>query len=463
MVLEEEALVRYRKTIFLLLIAVLLGGFYFLYLVPRIEEQRLIKELQERFFRSDTDSIDYIRIQAGLSPPYELRKTRKGWVVVKPRLLKVDKGAINHFMDTLSQGRVLKVVAKAKGLRDLGVTQIYSVIAIGYGGRIEVLYVGEENPAGTGYYAFSERLRTVFLIDKETARNLYLTLYDMREKRLFPFEKEDIWRILIRRQDDTVELKRDKHGWAILKPVGFPADPEEMESFLEILVTQKAEAFIPWTDEIEALKKRLWIGIYGPDGALLSSGELRYWGLDWDKQSVFRRDGEEEAMRVSRAFWQVLSDHASRFASRDLFALGGNITMIEINNEGERYTFKQEDGDWRINGRVIAPVDISMLINTLSRLAYDKILFHKRYPFREEFFSIRIGDGDSFEYLGVGRVDVQKEVTSSLMFVPVRPGSPEKRMVRYYLAQTSRFPYQAVINSEVIRTIMDAVKRCTGE
>jgi hypothetical protein len=449
--LEEETLVRYRKTILLFLIAALLGGFYFLYLLPRIEKQRLIKELENRFFRSDTEVIDYIRIQAGPSPPYELKKTKKGWVIVKPRLLQVDMGAIRHFMETLSEGKVIKVVSGTKSLRDLGIKQIYSVIAIGYGGDIDVLYVGEENPARTGYYAFSERLKSVFLIDKETAQRLYLTLYDMREKRLFPFEKERIGKIVIRRRDDTVELKRNKQGWDLIQPVRFPGNSEEIESLLEILVTQKAEAFIAWNKEIDALKKSLWIGVYGLDGDILSSGELRYWGTDWDKQSVFRKDGEEEAIRVSRAFWLLLSSHASRFTSNVLFTLKErrDITSIEINNEGKEYIFKQKDEG----------MEISTLIDTLSRQAYDKILFQKRYPFGEEFFSIRIKDKHSVEFLRVSRGNLQKEVSSSFMFVPVRPGSPEKRMVKYYLVQTNRFSYQAVINSEVIRTIMDVVEK----
>ncbi len=461
---EKEAAVRnFRTTLVLFLVAVLLGGFYFLYLRPQMEQKRLIAELKRRFFRSDTEVIDYIRIQAGPTRPYELRKTPEGWKIVRPRALDVDMGMLRHFFKTLSEGRVKKVVAKAESLKEFGVEKIYAVVAIGFGGQIEVLYIGGENPAKTGNYAYSERLRTVFLIDKDTARPLYLTLYDMREKRLFPFEKDRIGRIVIKRASDTVELLRSDRGWRMTRPVEFAASEEEMDTLLEMLPTQKAEACMPWSEEFESLNKKLWIGIYDRQGRVLSSGQLRYWGSQWDRQCIYRRDGApEEAMRVSRAFWMALTRHASHYVDQRVFydVRPEDITAIVVFYEKDRYEIQRTPDGWQAGGRPLRDYDVTPFVSSLLRLSYDKILFHRKSPpCREVFFTVRLELRTGGQRrIQVCRVDMQKEVSTALMFVPVRPGSPRTRRVLFYLALSNSMPYPGVLDSEQIRTVMEAVR-----
>jgi len=454
---------RYRTTIVLFLVAVLLGGFYFLYLMPQMRQRQLIEDLKRRFFRSDTEVIDYIRIQAGPTEPYELRKTPEGWKIVRPRLLEVDMGMLKHFFKTLSDGKVKKVVARAESLRDFGIEKIYAVVAIGFGGQIEVLYLGGENPAKTGNYAYSERLKTVFLIDRDTARHLYLTLYDMREKRLFAFEKDKIGRIVIKRPSDTVELVRLYEGWTMVSPVRFVASEEEMDTLLEMLTTQKAEAFMRWSDKFETLKKKLWIGVYDRQGNLLSSGQLRYWSSEWDKQCVYRRDNEpEEAMRVSRTFWVALTRYASHYVDQRVFpgVKAEDIDSVIISYEKNNYEIRKNPDGWQMEGKAIRDYKITPLLSTLLRLSYNKILFHRSMPLcRESFFSVvlklRTQDQRS---LTVCRVDMQKEVSTSLMFAPVSPGSPRTRQVMFWLAESNSMPYPAVLNSEQIRTVVEAVR-----
>jgi hypothetical protein len=454
--------VRYRRTLALFIIALILGVVYFLYLKPAYEEKRLIAELRKRFFRSDTTGIDYIRIQAGTEPPYELKRRDGRWWITSPGLFMPDEGTLAMFMKTLSDGKVLKVVGSAGSLPEFGINKIYSVIAIGYRGNIEVLQVGEENPAGTGNYAFSERLRTVFLIDKETARHLYLKLYDIREKRLFPYSREQIDAISIERKEGEVELVRSGNGWFLRKPVLFRADENEMDTFLEILTTQKAEAFFPWSAELEGLKKIIRIGLRDRRGRVLSSGELRYWGTEWDKQAVFRRDDRPgEVMRVSRAFWLLLSSHASRFADGRVFAIEDReaVKGISIKYEGKEYRFERTGNEWRFGKRLFQYHEIYPLIDAVRRLSYEKLFFEKDYRFREPFFTLTVYTTHGDQRLRVGRVDVEKEVTSSFMFVPVKPGSPEKRRVRYWLSESNLNSYKGVINSEQIREIVESARK----
>lgn len=461
---------RFKRTIVLLLVAALLGGFYFLYLYPKIKEETLIRELKKRFFRSDTEVIDYIRIQAGPSGPYELRKTPSGWKITRPRDYDVDTATLKHFFNTLSQAEVKKVVKTGvSSLRDFGVEKVYAVIAIGYAGQIEVLYIGGENPAKTGNYAFSEHLKTVFLIDKETARDLYLTLYDFREKRLFPFTKEEIGKIVIKRSTDTVQLQRTPSGWRMLSPVSFPTTEQNMDSLLEQITTQKAQAFMPWQRRFEALKKKLWIGVYDTRGRLLSSGTLRFWGSQWDRQCIYQRDEQpDEAMRVNRAFWLLLTRDASSFVDLKVFrsVRPEDIQKVEVRYEGSIYELQKKSDHWILDHKVTIPTyRASPFLNTLVRASFQKVLFHSSYGrCKDGYFQVRLWLSDNnTQWLRVCRVDLQKEVSTALMFVPVRPGSPKTRRVWFYLAETNTTAYQAVMSSETVLAIVNGIRALKKE
>ncbi len=452
---------RYRKTILLLIVALTLGGVYFLYLRPSYEEQRLIRELRNRFFRSDTGVIDYIRIKAGTERPYELKKTDGKWRITSPGLYRPDEGALSVFLKTLSEGKILKVVGSAASLPEFGIQRIYAIIAIGYGGNIEVLQIGGENPADTGNYAFSERLKTVFLIDKETARHLYLKLYDMREKRLFPYAGDEIGSISLERSDSNIELVRSGNGWMLKSPVMFRADPGEMKALIEVLTTQKAEAFFPWSPELEGLKRIIRIELRDRAGGVLSSGELRYWGTAADRQTVFRRDDRPgEAMRVSRSFWLLLSSHASRFVDGRVFLIDDrdSIRGVKIEYEGKVYRFDRAGDGWEYGKRRFGLHELNPLLDAILRLSYEKIFFEKDFRFHNPFFSLTVYTESGDQRLMVGRVDVEREVTSSFMFVPEGPGTLRKRRVRFWLAENSRMPYKGVINSEQIRGIVEGLR-----
>ncbi|RME66443.1 MAG: DUF4340 domain-containing protein [Nitrospirae bacterium] len=456
---------RFKRTIVLVLVAAAVGGFYFFYLYPKVQEKTLIEKLKKRFFRSDTEVIDYIRVQAGPTEPYELTKTPSGWKITRPRVYEVDQATLRHFFNTLSKAKVKKVVKTGvRSLREFGVEKIYAVIAIGYGGQIEVLYLGGENPAKTGNYAYSERLKTVFLIDKKTARHLYLTLYDFREKRLFPYTKEQIGKVVIKRATDTVQLERTPQGWVMVKPVRFPTTEQNMDGLLEVIITQKAQAFMPWQRRFEELKKKLWIGVYGRDGKLLSSGTLRFWGSQWDRQCIYHRDEQpDEAMRVSRTFWSLLTRDASSFADLRVFRTvqPEDIKEIEVRYENESYTLQRGSNNWLLDQELAVPTyRVTPFLNTLMRVSFQKVLFYKSYPrCRKGYFNLKLtlNSGRSL-WLRVCKVDLQKEVSTALMFVPVSPGSPKTRRVWFYLAETSTIPYQAVMSSETVLAILKGIR-----
>ncbi len=456
----------YKKIITLSVIAILLGGLYFGYLKPYFKGKRLIAELQHKFFRADTSDIDYIRIQVGTEPPYTLKKTPRGWKIVSPDILEPDHGAVEFFLKTLSKGKALKVVGHTMSLPDFGMGELYAVIAIGYRGTIEILKLGGENPAKTGHYALSESLKTVFLIESETARHLYVRLHDMREKRIFPYQKESIHEIIIERQDTTLDFVRSADGWLMRKPVRFKADNAEVDRLLEIMITQKAEDFFKWNQEVEDLKRIINIKLMDIQGNIISRGELRYWGTEWNKQAVFRKDDHpQEALRVSRDFWLNLDHHPSWYADKSVFnGIGNNqIKRLTVRHEDDEFILEKSGEKWLYNGRVYEQQDIQFIIDEVLRMKFERLFFNKRFKPELPVFEVKVYTDRDVQRLRVYKVDVRKEVTSSYMFVTGVPGVSSTRPVYFWLAEKNGLSYQAVVTSEQIMVLKEALREYVAE
>ncbi|RMG01721.1 MAG: hypothetical protein D6726_08995 [Nitrospirae bacterium] len=210
------------------------------------------------------------------------------------------------------------------------------------------------------------------------------------------------------------------------------------------------------------LKKKIEIALYDNAGRLLSSGILRYRGKAADEQCVFSLNNRNgDAMRVSRAFWILLSSHPSRFSEKRVFRIRSvdDIESITLNYEDTRYDIRKTGSTWVMKEKQYRQVDVYPLLEYVMKLSYEKIFFQKEYQFDKPFFDLSVKVNGEEQRLRVGRVDVEKEVTTTFMFVPVRPGSPEKRRVRYWLSESSATPYKGVINSEQIRAIVEGVRR----
>ncbi|KPK34257.1 MAG: hypothetical protein AMK70_08040 [Nitrospira bacterium SG8_35_1] len=228
---------KYRTTLILFIIALGLAAAYFFYFQPIMKEKELIADFEKRFFRADTSEIEFLRLDTGQGP-ITISKSGESWKITKPAEYLPDLGAIDSLFKALAKGRLIKVVGGTEDLDTFEFKTVHVILSLGYSGTIDV------------HYAYSERLGKIFLVDKEFVTAMNLKPLDLREKRLFIFNREELGRIKLHKKNDTVEIEKRNNGWYMVSPFPMKADNDDMNTLVDTLHTQKSEAFIDWKPDL---------------------------------------------------------------------------------------------------------------------------------------------------------------------------------------------------------------------
>lgn len=456
----ESTFKRYRTSIILLVIALLVGAGYFFKFEPMMEERRLLEDFQKRFFRSNPEDIRMVRIRLGTGG-VDVARESSGWVVAGK--YKADRGAIERFFEVLASGRILKTVGHTSDRKKFGFDRPELKIVLAFADRVESLEIAGKNPSGSGYYAYSKELGRIFLVNEELARDLRLGTFELREKRFFPVEAGAIGKIVLKRKHGTMELKRTDAGWHVEGPLKGEGSSADIEWLLDIVTTQRAEGFVGWKPEYGKLPGHLEMRLFDRDMRPMDGADIYYWGTEWNRGTLVHRGGSQEAARTRREFWNNINTDVSVFLKRNLFAVEREeISGININwSEGDFRMMRDGQG-WRYGDKPVPEDKAAELLDHILRWRAKKLVREDRELGKEQF-SIRMTTlGGLTESVVVSDFNMDYEVSSTPLSAPVEPGSMERAKVDFWYTRSSSLEYGAITSSldlkGIIRQIESIVK-----
>lgn len=453
---------RYRSTIALFLLTLVLAGFYFLYLKPKAAERGQIEDFERQFFRADPKEIEFIRIETG-DGTVDVVRTGDEWVIEKPKRYRPDRQALSKMFDALSQGRLIKVVGSAGERKTFGLDRPYIIVSLGFSGKTDVLEIADKSPTAKGYYAYNRRFGKVFLVNEEFVRDFNLDLYDLREKRLFPLDRDAITRVRVKRARDTIDVAKDVDAWIMKSPVAGQASPEDVERLVQTIAVQRAAGFVDWTPELSRLPRRLSLEVFDGRTRRLDAADVYYWGTGGDHGALVHRAGSPEAARTSRDFFNLLDGDASLFRSRGLFnASPDDVVKISVTEEETTHVIEKKDG-WKKDGVPVPEKKVLSLIEFLRDMKAVKLLQESR-PLGKTRFVFEVRTATSASRLEVTNFSMDREMSTSAMFVPVKPGAPGgRKKVDYWYALSRNLGTGVVVTSLDIDNIREQMRKLDDE
>jgi len=453
---------KYRSTFSLFIIALALGSAYLFYFQPRLEEKKLMEDFEKRFFRADTSDIEFLRLDAGQGP---VTITRNGdsWKITKPAEYAPDLGAIKSLFNALAKGRLIKTVGNDEDLHAFGFETVHVILSLGYRGTIDVLKIAGESPSGTGHYAFSERLGKIFLVDKEFVTAMNLKPIDLREKRLFFFQPEEIGRIQLQRMIDSVELERRSDGWHMISPLPIRADSDDMEILIDSLHTQKAEAFLEWKPELANIEKKISLELHDLKGNSLGTYEMYFWGTEWNKGIIAHSPGSKEGLRVGRDFWILLDREYSQFAYRNMINIRRSdaLTIRLRTEDTASFEFKKINGQWHSDHTPVPADSMGELIDAINSWKGEKLVSESRDLGNEQFV-LEVEYENSTEQVVVSNFNMDYEIWGGTLFA-ARKGMVKKDKINYLYARSSNLETSAIVSSIDIKNIVDIARGLGNE
>lgn len=452
---------RYRTTLTLFVILLALAGGYFLYLKPMAHERQILKDFEARFFRSDQSKVSHISIDTG-DGPVEVSRSAGAWRINLNGWHDADRGVIARLFETLSKGRIVKVVGAAGDEARFGLDEPNVILGVAHAGYLDILKIGDKNPAETGFYASSRRLGKVFLVNREFVREISrLTHQDLRMKRLYNVEPGEVLKVRISRAAGNLELARVDGGrWRMLLPLPSATDASYVESFVETLALQEAEGFLPWDPVLaESLGEPMQLEVFGQDGMTLGAYDVYYWGTEGGRGALIHRRGSVEAMRSRREFHALLAADASVYMYRRLLDFGHEeIRSISLWAEGEGEFTIQRAGDvWSADGKRINAQGMSVLIASLADLKAVRLIENDRQLGMPRW-RLEVVTHAGTAWLEVSDFIMDGEVSDSAQFVQVEPGRPITRKVDYLHAHSSRLGFGAIVSSEDIIAVFEMAR-----
>jgi hypothetical protein len=436
---------RFRNTIIVLVLLVIVGGYALIVGLGSRPEERT------KLLGISGDDIAKIDLQY---PDREivLERSKGGiWQLSKPIGGDADQFQANNLARAIADCEVTGTVEENPAdLEPFGLAKPRTVVTVNTFDKKPhpSIDVGKATPVGFNAYIKTSDKPAVLLTSSSFPSGMNKTVNDLRDRDLMSFKIDDVQKFTLARDSDPpVEIVRDGDKWKIVKPAPYPADDTQVREALGTMVNAKASDFP--NDKPGSVTQ---YGLEKPHitaSVTLKNGETQslLFGFkqpEEGKGGIYARRGERAPVYVVPAYvMSGLNKSALDFRDRTILSFDPSaIDSIKIKLSSGEFTLKRgESGKWVVidNGKTSdgdVPV-IERLLSQLHSLKGNSIVADPM-PSAEPFglsnppIDITLVGKDGKE---IGEVKLAKiEVKPT---TPSMPGEPAKPRPEYYASSSA--------------------------
>ncbi len=368
-----------RSTLVLLLIALGLGAY--IYFVESDRPPGGTPEPRDTVFDFESDDITRLSVTAESGDHTVLEKTDNRWRLVEPFAGAVDVTEVVALASSLASLEMQRVVAEPEETTDL--------TAFGLGEpRIEVgvttttgtdarLLIGEQTPTGGDLYATLAGSNRVFLISGYLDGTFNRTTFDLRDKTILDFTRDQVDALEITGTDLAIRLRQEDNRWSLVHPIEAHADLGVTNGLVGRLSTGQMTAIeAESTDDLEPYgldTPRLTVTVgLGSSAATLLIGDTTPAG------TVYARDTARDLVfTITSSLVTDIEQGVDEYRRKNLFAFRPfNATVLELDRDGERWKFEKaettadgESGTWHRTAPDDGDVETSAMDDLLAKLS----------------------------------------------------------------------------------------------
>ena len=339
-----------RSTVVLLAVALGLGAY--IYFVESDRPPGGTPEARETVFDFESDDIIRLSVTAESGDRTVIEKANDRWRLVEPFAGAVDVTevvAVSSSLATLEIQRTVTEPEDAPDLTAFGLAEPRIEIGVTTTtGTDTRLVIGERTPTGDDLYATITGSNRVFLISGYLDGTFNRTTFDLRDKTILDFTRDQVDSLEITGTDTAIRLRQEDNRWSLVSPIEAHADDGVTNGLVGRLSTgQMAAIEVESTDELEPYgldTPRLTVAVgLGSLAATLLIGDTTPAG------TVYARDTARELVfTVDESLVTELEQGVDEYREKNLFAFRPfNATVLELDRDGERWVFREGGDDHR--------------------------------------------------------------------------------------------------------------------
>ena len=367
----------FRTTFILGLILLVLATYVGVIEIPKEREARQAKESADRIFSLDRGAVREIIL---LYPGFEFHLARTDpdqWRLTQPLEAEADGREATSLISTLADLRYLRVVEETGAdPAEFGLSHPNADVSLVLPDRTERLRIGDTGPTGTTVYAQKEGDPRIFQVPQWIKGSLTRTVFDLRNKIIFPFQRGQVDRLFLEFPKNRFEMAKESGLWTIIKPSESPADEETLNALFQSLENLRASEFIDPGPLADKTRKRLKAPIVTASLHLADSDPqtlrtVRFYEGP-DPGSVYvRTDPDKVIYRAGRATLDEIKPDVFRYKDKHLLLFNKEtIRRIELKTPKEQVLLTRDGTEWKLEGeaRPILQERVTRLLDQLEKL-----------------------------------------------------------------------------------------------
>ena len=362
-----------KSTLLLLVVLASLGGY--IYFVDSKRDLATEGANAKAFTELVADNIEEIEIKNADGVTSRVQRVGTDWQLVAPDKADADDGVVGTVTSNLSTLEVQRVVdEKPADLAQYGLNPPRVDLSFRLKDQKEFqrLLVGEKTPTGGDYFAKRPNEDRVFLISSFLDAIFNKTTFDLRNKAILTFDRNEAKDIEIVTGANVAQFTGSGSDWRIAKPIAARADYAAVEglmtrlssTFMQKIVVMEAADLKPYGLDKPSLTATVTTG---SSKATLLIGRT-------DEGGRFAKDASRsEVFTVEETLFTELSKAIGEFRRKDLFD-GRSFTAnrIEVTRGNETIALDKTTVDsketWKNAGKDVDLAKAEDLMAKLSNL-----------------------------------------------------------------------------------------------
>jgi hypothetical protein len=234
-----------KSTIILALVFAALAAYIYRYEWEPMEEES--NPDREAIFEFDAEKIQSIEIRRQEGEHLKIERQGEGsWQLVAPVDVAADSSASDSLAESIATLESQRLISVGEAnLADFGLdTPKFELeVVVKDAEDVETsttLHIGDETPTGSNLYAHLADGEKIFVIASSKEYSLNKKAWDLRDRSLFRFKRDDVEKVILKQPDQELVLaKAGEDSWNIVEPTFSRADRYKAGGLVSKLETAK--------------------------------------------------------------------------------------------------------------------------------------------------------------------------------------------------------------------------------
>ena len=345
------------RTAVLILVLVGLGLYFYFYEVKGGKKREEAQEEAKKVFQLDKGDVTEFRLARADEEEIVCIKKEDTWRIEKPVEVDADQDAVDRVVREFADAKRTRTVDEEPediALYGLEAPPLKLAVTVKEKEGSPTLLFGNENPAKTAFYAKTEAEKTVFLVQTYVKRSLDKKLYDLRNKKVADFKKDEVQAIQLARGESKIETeKQDDDTWLLTEPLQTRGDKSEIDKVINKMNTARIKEFI--NENPQDLAE---YGLDEPDimltvliGEDRASKGLLIGRKNEDKKGYYAKRAEQKnVFLLEESFLEPVPDTVDTWRDHRLLTVSSSdIEKMQYTAEGQKFVLaRNEDRNWEL-------------------------------------------------------------------------------------------------------------------